>query len=74
MLSIEIDSPELEKSLRERFGNDTRSIADAFRAFVEQERIKQDVEVSISQLEAGEGVPLRDAMKEILTVYRKNWP
>ena len=36
MLNIKIDDPALEKSLKQIFGDDTKSIADAFLRFVQQ--------------------------------------
>jgi len=64
MLNIRIDNSELEKTLKQCFGNDNQSILNAFLKFVQQEKIKRDVGVSIEQLNAGEGVPLRQVMHE----------
>ena len=56
MLNIQIDNPELEESIRQTYGGDVRAIANAFAAFVREQRIRQDVGISISQLEAGAGM------------------
>jgi deoxyadenosine/deoxycytidine kinase len=67
MLNIQIDNPELERNIRQTYGEDTRSLAKAFAEFVQQQRIKQDIGVSIEQLDAGEEVPLEQAIADIRT-------
>ncbi len=69
MLNIHIDDPELEKSIKQVFGEDTRSIARAFSEFIKQRRIRQDIGISIEQLAAGESLPLNDVMDDIRAKY-----
>lgn len=69
MLNIQIDNPELEQRVKETYGDDLQSIAQAFSAFIQQERIKRDIGISITQLEAGEGVPMDSVMREIRAQY-----
>lgn len=69
MLNIHIDDPELEKNIKQTFGEDTRSIARAFSEFIRQRRIRQDIGVSIEQLDAGEAVPLGNVIKDIRVKY-----
>lgn len=69
MLNIEIDNPELEENLKQLFGTNQQSIARAFADFVQQRKIKQDIGVSITQLDAGEGVPLQHVMQSIRQKY-----
>ena len=69
MLNIEIDNPELEASLQQLFGNNQQSIACAFAEFVLQRKIKQDIGVSIAQLDAGEGLSLQETMQSIRSHY-----
>ena len=69
MLNIQIDNPELEESLAELYGVNKQSIAKDFADFVQQRKIKQDIGVSIMQLEAGEGLPLRDVMQAVRQKY-----
>ncbi len=69
MLSIQIDNPELEKNIKQAYGDDTRSIARAFVEFIQQQKIKQDIGISIEQLESGEGIAFSDVMKDIRTKY-----
>ena len=69
MLNIEINNPELEESLKQLYGNNKQSIANAFADFVQQRKIWQDKGISISQLEAGEALPLQDVMQAIGKKY-----
>ena len=69
MLNIQIDNPELESCIKETYGDDMQSVARAFSAFIKQERIRQDVGISIAQLDAGQGIPLKSAMREIRAKY-----
>ena len=63
MLNIQIDDLELEKSIRNAYGDNTKSIARAFAAFIQQEQIKDDIRVSVQQLDNGEAIPLRTVMR-----------
>lgn len=69
MLNIQIDNPELEQSIKQAYGSDSNSIARAFTEFVQQQKIRQDIKVSIEQFDAGEGVPLASVMGEIRAKY-----
>jgi hypothetical protein len=71
MLNIEINNPELEENLKQLYGTNKQSLANAFAEFVQQCKIKQDIGISISQLDAGEALPLHDLMQNI---NRKNRP
>ena len=69
MLNIRIDNPELERSIKQTFGEDNGSLVKAFAEFIQQQRIKQDIGVSIEQLDAGEKIPLGKAIADIRTKY-----
>jgi len=69
MLNIHIDNPELEKNIKQTYGEDTKSIAKAFFEFIQQKKIKQDVDISIEQLDTGEGIPLGEVMDSIRAKY-----
>lgn len=69
MLNIQINDPELELSIRQAYGNNTDSLARDFVAFIRQEKIRDDIRVSIQQLDSGEGVPLKAVMQEIRSRY-----
>ncbi len=69
MLNIRIDNPELEKSIKQTYGGDTVGIASAFSEFIQQQKIKQDIGVSVEQLDAGEGIALGNVMKDIRAKY-----
>lgn len=69
MLNIEINNPELEESLKQLYGTNEQSIAEAFADFIQQRRIKQDVGVSISELDAGKAIPLGEVMQGLRSKY-----
>jgi len=69
MLNIQIDNPELEESLEQLYGVNKHAIAKDFADFVMQRKIKQDIGISITQIEAGEGLPLHDVMQAIRQKY-----
>ena len=69
MLNIRIDNPELEKNIRQTYGEDTISIANAFSEFIHQQKIKQDIGSSIEQLDAGEGLTLGNVMEDVRAKY-----
>ena len=69
MLNIEINNPELEENLKQLYGNNKQSLVTAFADFVQQRNIKQDIGISISQLDAGEALPLQDVMQALRKKY-----
>lgn len=69
MLNIEIDNPELEENLKQLYGNNKLSIANDFADFVRQRKIKQDIGISITQIDAGEALPLQKVMAAIRQKY-----
>ncbi len=69
MLNIEINNPELEENLKQLYGNNKQSLVTAFADFVQQRKIKQDIGISISQLDAGEALPLQDVMQALRKKY-----
>lgn len=69
MLNIQIDNPELEKNIRQTYGDDSRSIANAFLEFIKQKSITQDIGISIKQLDAGESIPLAEVMEGVRSKY-----
>ena len=69
MLNIEINNPELEENLKQLYGNNKQSLVTAFADFVQQRKIKQDIGISISQLDAGEAMPLQDVMQALRKTY-----
>jgi len=43
MLNIQIDNPELEKNIRQTYGDDSQLIANAFLEFIRQQGIKSRI-------------------------------
>ncbi|MEA3333465.1 MAG: hypothetical protein U9Q58_07705 [Pseudomonadota bacterium] len=69
MLNIQIDNPELENNIKQTYGNDVHSIASAFLEFIQQQKIKHDIGISIQQLDAGESEPLDQVMRCVRAEY-----
>jgi hypothetical protein len=69
MLNIQFDDPELENSIRQVYGDNTQTIARAFAAFIQQEQLKDDIRISVQQLENGEAIPLRAVMQDLRARY-----
>ncbi|MFI3223527.1 MAG: hypothetical protein QX191_10880 [Methylococcaceae bacterium] len=69
MLNIEINNPELEESLKQLYGNNKQSLVTAFADFVQQRKIKQNIGISISQLDVGEALPLHEVMQALRKKY-----
>ncbi len=69
MLNIQIDDRELENSIRQVYGDNTQTIARAFAAFIQQEQLKDDIRISVQQLENGEAIPLRTVMQDLRARY-----
>ena len=69
MLKIQIDNPELEKSIKQTYGNDTKSIAKAFSDFIQQQKLKQDIGISITQLDDCNAIPMENVMRDIQAKY-----
>ena len=69
MLNIRIDNPEIEKSIRQTYGEDPSTIAKAFFDFIKQQRNKQDIGISIEELRDGKGIPLGDVIQDVSSKY-----
>ena len=68
MLNIIIEDSLLESNVKQAFGEDTKSIAKAFSEFIQGYKIKQDIKVSIEQLDADGGLPLAEAVADIRSI------
>ncbi len=64
MLNIKIDNPELEREIKQSFGDDNQSLANAFADFLHQYQVRQDIAVSITRLEQGQGLSMDQAIAE----------
>jgi len=69
MLNIKIDNPELERNIKQTFGDDVQSLSRAFAEFVKQKQVRQDIEISIKQLDDGEAIEMKDVIGEIRSKY-----
>ena len=69
MLSIQIDNLELEKSIKQVFGDNENMIGSAFVEFIQLQKVKQDVVISIKQLDSGNAKSLKNVMKNVRAKY-----
>lgn len=69
MLNIRIDNPEIEKSIRQTYGEDANTIAKAFFEFIKQQKNRQDIGISIEELQNGKGIPLDDVIRDVSSKY-----
>ena len=69
MLNIQIDNPEIENNIKQIYGDNSGMLMNAFFEFIQQQKIKQDVGVSINQLDNGEGILLNDVIDDIAFRY-----
>ncbi len=69
MLNIQIDDSELEESIKYAFGDNNELIGNAFVKFIQMQKIKQDVAISIEQLDAGNRQPLKHVMGKLQAKY-----
>ncbi len=69
MLNIQIDNPELEKNIKQTYGDDAQSMGRAFFDFIHQQKIKHDIGVSIKQLDDGKAISMEKVMKHLQAKY-----
>ena len=69
MVNIQIDNPELEVIIKQTYGNNTKSIGRAFFDFIQQQKLNQDIGVSITQLDDGREIPMENVMRDIQATY-----
>ena len=74
MLNIQIDNPELEQCIKQTYGENSHLIAKDFVDFIQQQKIKQDLSVSIEQLDAGQGIPMEHVFNDISRKFAVNRP
>lgn len=65
MYALTIDNPELEQLAREVFSKDPVSTNAQFHRFLQQQKLRQDVEESLAQLEAGLVYPEKEAFEKL---------
>jgi len=71
MLSIQIDDPELEKSIKQVFGGNDDLIGSAFVEFIHSQKVKRDVAISIKQLDVGNAKSLKNVMRAVRAKYEQ---
>ncbi|MBL7005174.1 MAG: hypothetical protein ISR69_14240 [Gammaproteobacteria bacterium] len=69
MINIEINNAELEQCIKKEFGNDTQSLANTFSDFIKDRQIKNDIHISIQQIENGQSIGIKSAIADIRSKY-----
>jgi len=71
MINITIDNPDIEQILQQTYGNNHSRLIKEFSQFIHAEKIKDDIGISIRQLEQGESVKLADAFTQVKRKYEE---
>jgi len=69
MLKFQIDDSELEETIQNNFGNNTDRLVQEFISFIREKKIKEDVSVSVEQLNQGKGIPMSVVMEDLRNKY-----
>lgn len=69
MINITIDNPDIEQILEQTYGNNHNRLIKEFSQFIQSKKIQDDIDISIQQLERGEGIKLTDAFNRVKRNY-----
>jgi hypothetical protein len=69
MINITIDNPDIEQTLQQTYGNNHSRLIKEFSQFIQSAKIKDDIGISIQQLEQGKSVKLKDAFSQVKRNY-----
>lgn len=71
MINITINNPDIEQILQQTYGNNYSRLIKEFSQFVQATKIKDDISISIQQLEQGESIKLADAFSQVKRNYEE---
>lgn len=71
MINITINNPDIEQILQQTYGGNHSRLIKEFSQFVQAAQIKDDINISIQQLERGESVTLADAFAQVKRSYEE---
>lgn len=69
MINITIDNPDIEQILQQTYGNNHNRLIEEFSRFIQAARIKDDIGISVRQLEQGVSIKLEDAFARVKQKY-----
>lgn len=69
MINITIDNPDIEQILEQTYGNNHNRLIKEFSQFIQSKKTQDDIDISIQQLERGEGIKLADAFNRVKRNY-----
>lgn len=70
MLKTHSNNPNPETILKKANGDNSQSIDKAFLDFTYQQEIKQDVRISIEQLDTGQDISIEKVIRDIRAKYK----
>jgi hypothetical protein len=71
MINITITNPNLESLLHQAYGDNMPLIEAEFARFIQETRIKQDIDIALQQLQTNESVLMEEAFKTIRSKYEE---
>jgi len=69
MINISITDPQLESLIHQSFGNNQQLIEQEFSRFIQDSRIKKDIQDATKQIDAGNTISMKDAFKSVRKKY-----
>ena len=69
MINISITDPQLETLIHQSFGDNQQLIEQEFSRFIQESRIKKDINEAVEQIDAGEMVSIKAAFKSARSAY-----
>jgi predicted transcriptional regulator len=69
MLTLQINDQDIEQQVHQLYGENDSMLRQAFSQFLQEQRIKQDIEQSLIEIERGEVFELTDIMQQARLKY-----
>ncbi len=69
MINITIDNPDIEQLLQQTYGTNYNRLVQEFSQFIQSAKIKEDIAISLQQLECGEGIKFATAFSQVKQKY-----
>jgi len=69
MMNISINNPDIENIIQDTYGNNHKRLIEEFSQFIQTVKIKEEINLSIQQLEENKGIALSEAFKQIKQKY-----
>ena len=70
MLTLQLNSPEIEAELKQHYGDNSQAIAQAFKDFLWEKRIKNDLKQAEIEIIEGKVVTAESAFQQVKSLYK----